>query len=255
MKLRRIEEEEAYIHKFHKVTINELQEKFEVSGNTIRRDVSELVKRGNVLKSHGMVSSKLNNYDVGQLPFYKRSSVMIEEKKKIAEKASEFIENGDCIFIDSGSSVTHLIDYIKDLELTVFTNNVDFIIKAIQYRNIDIITFSGILNRDYCSFTSIDEQSADTLSKYNFTKSFMSATGITVQYGVMNSLVSDNYIKVQAVERAQQVYLLADHTKFGKITMKSYAQLKDIDVIITDREPPEDIVQNIEELGNKIIIV
>lgn len=254
MKYNRLDEEEAFILKNNRVSINELKEKFNVSSNTIRRDIIELEERGKVSKKHGYVISKINDLDVGLLPFYRRNSVMRDEKDRIAKKASEFIEDGDCIFIDSGSTVAFLIDYIKDLKLTVFTNNLYFINKVINYKNIEIITFSGILNRDYFSFTGIEDQAIDILSQYNFTKAFMAATGMNLNYGVMNSLVTDNAIKKSVVKRAQEVYLLVDHSKFNKTTMKSYCQLNDINFLITDEDPPENIKNIMESFGCKIII-
>lgn len=255
MKIKRIEQEEAYIQKAQNVTIEELCEKFGVSKNTIRRDLAELEKKGSITKNYGGVSCTVQHYDVGMLPFNTRGHLMLEEKRKIAEKAAEFIKDGDYIFVDSGSTVCNLVDYIKNLKIMVLTNNLDFIMRALPYPNIQIITFSGILNRDYYSFTSIDERSAQILASYNFTKAFMAATGVTTQYGVMNSLLSDNELKVTAVNRAQEVYLLVDHTKFGKVTIKSYGSLEQIDTIITDQAPLPEMMECIRQRGCEMIVV
>ena len=91
MKIIRIEQEEAYIQKAQNVTIEELCEKFGVSKNTIRRDLIELEKKGSIVKNYGGVSSTIQNYDVGMLPFNTRGHLMLEEKKRIAERAAEFI--------------------------------------------------------------------------------------------------------------------------------------------------------------------
>ena len=255
MKIKRIEQEEAYIQEAQNVTIEELCEKFGVSKNTIRRDLIELEKKGSIVKNYGGGSSAVQSYDVGMLPFNARGRLMREEKQRIAERAAEFIKDGDYIFVDSGSTVCNLVDFIKTMNVTVLTNNLDFIIRALPYPNIQIITFSGILNRDYYSFTSIDERSAEILSSYNFTKAFMAATGVTVQYGAMNSLLSDNQLKTTAVNRAQEVYLLVDHTKFGKVTIKSYGSLEQIDTIITDEPPADEILESIQQCGCEIIVV
>ena len=255
MKIKRIEQEEAYIQEAQNVTIEELCEKFGVSKNTIRRDLIELERKGSIVKNYGGVSSAVQSYDVGMLPFNARGRLMREEKQRIAARSAEFIKDGDYIFVDSGSTVCNLVDFIKTMNVTVLTNNLDFIIRALPYPNIQIITFSGILNRDYYSFTSIDERSAEILSSYNFTKAFMAATGVTVQYGAMNSLLSDNQLKTTAVNRAQEVYLLVDHTKFGKVTIKSYGSLEQIDTIITDEPPADEILESIQQCGCEIIVV
>ena len=141
MKIKRIEQEEAYIQKAQNVTIEELCEKFGVSKNTIRRDLIELEKKGSIVKNYGGVSSTIQNYDVGMLPFNTRGHLMLEEKKRIAERAAEFINDGDYIFVDSGSTVCNLVDYIKNLNVTVLTNNLDFIIRALQYPNYHIFRY------------------------------------------------------------------------------------------------------------------
>ena len=97
MKIKRIEQEEAYIQEAQNVTIEELCEKFGVSKNTIRRDLIELEKKGSIVKNYGGVSSAVQSYDVGMLPFNARGRLMREEKQRIAERAAEFIKDGDYI--------------------------------------------------------------------------------------------------------------------------------------------------------------
>lgn len=254
MKVKRISEEEAYIQQKRYVTIDELCEKFDVSMSTMRRDLDILTQKGKIIKNYGGISSAQQGEDVGRLPFNQRGALMLKEKKRIAKAAAVLIHDGDYIFIDSGSTVCHLVDYIKDRRVTILTNNLDFIIRALPYPNLQIIVFSGILNRDYYSFTSVDDGNAEILKSFNFTKAFMAATGITVQYGIMNSLLTDNRLKVAAVERAQEVYLLADHTKFGRVTIKSYGKIGQMSAIITDQPAPPDIGQCAREEGCRIII-
>ena len=140
MKIKRIEQEEAYIQEAQNVTIEELCEKFGVSKNTIRRDLIELEKKGSIVKNYGGVSSAVQSYDVGMLPFNARGRLMREEKQRIAERAAEFIKDGDYIFVDSGSTVCNLVDFIKTMNVTVLTNNLDFIIRALPYNKFQIVS-------------------------------------------------------------------------------------------------------------------
>ena len=82
----------------------------------------------------------------------------------------------------------------------------------------------------------------------------MATTGVNLNYGVMDSLITDNAIKKSVVKRAQEVYLLVDHSKFNKITIKLYCQLNDINFLITDKEPPENIKNVMDNFGCKIIV-
>ena len=83
----------------------------------------------------------------------------------------------------------------------------------------------------------------------------MSATGVTVEFGAMNSILSETAYKSTAVEWAKERYLLVDKTKFGSVTIKSFCRLEDIDCLITDAAPPEDISRAMRENGSRIIEV
>lgn len=255
VRIKRLEEMLKYIETNGSVSLDELCSVFQISKNTARRDIDEILKTGSLKKIYGGVSFVAPDFVEQPNSSYSRRSVKkLEEKRTIARLAAMHIEDGDSIFIDAGTTTSSLIEFIKDKnDITVVTNNLDFIIHALPYNNIRIIVFGGILERDIMSFSDLDEIGAEMLKNYNFKKAFFSATGVTVEYGAMNSRLTETACKTTAAKWAQLRYLLADHTKFGKVTIKSYSPLGAFDYLISDVKPPQDICDCVLEAGHQIL--
>ena len=256
VRVKRLEEMLKYIETNGSVSLDELCEVFQISKNTARRDIDEVLKTGTIKKIYGGVSFITPEIKEPPRTSYSlRSADNMAEKRAIARLAAEQIEDGDSIFVDAGTTTGSLVEFIKDKkELTVVTNNLDFIIQALPYKNIRIIVFGGILERDIMSFSAVDEIGAEMLKNYNFKKGFFSATGVTVEYGAMNSRLAETACKSTAANWAQIRYLLVDHSKFGRVTIKSYAPLNTFDYLITDRLPDKEITGAYQDDRHKILI-
>lgn len=250
-KSKRIADIEKYIYDNKNVTLKNLCETFNVSLNTMRRDIQDITQRTNIKKVYGGVCVMQNKHLIA---FEKRFSENTSAKQKIAKKAAELIEDGDIIFIDSGTTTTPMIDYIDEKKhVTVLTNNLKFIYNSIPYENLKIISLSGTLNRDTLSFTG--GSAAEILNNFNISKAFMAATGISLTYGITNSSIQESMIKQAAVKRSQQKILLADHSKFDSVSLTTYCQLNCPDIIITDSAPPTEYSDYIKKVGHKLIII
>ena len=256
VRVKRLEEMLKYIETSGSVSLDELCEVFQISKNTARRDIDEILKSGTIKKIYGGVSFIPPAMSEPLKTSYSlRSANHTAEKQAIARLAAGQIEDGDSIFIDAGTTTAGIVEFIKDKkDLTVVTNNLDFIIQALPYKNIRIIVFGGILERDIMSFSALDEIGAETLKNYNFKKGFFSATGVTVEYGAMNSRLAETACKATAANWAQIRYLLVDHSKFGRVTIKSYAPLSTFDYLITDQLPDKNICDAYQDGIHKILV-
>lgn len=233
MRSKRIESLENYIYENKTVTIDHLCEVYNVSKNTIRRDIDELVANGRIKKIYGGVT--VEDYKP-ITSFEERNIKNLNLKKEIAMKAAELVMDGEIIFIDSGTTTMHMIDYLKDKnDITILTNSVEVIVRAIPRQNITVISLSGILNRKTLSFTG--STAADVLSQYNISKSFLASTGISAANGATNSSPAETEIKKMAVTKSSNCYVLVDHTKFNVISLMTFSTLDKIDAIITDDMP------------------
>mgnify|MGYP000848137253 CR=1 FL=1 len=249
MKSKRINQIEEYVLNKNTVTLDTLTDVFNVSKNTIRRDIQELVKRGNIKKVYGGVAanSKL------LVPFNERQIKNSYAKSLIAKTASNFVKDGDIIFIDSGTTTLNMGEFLKDKNnLTIITNNLNFIINCIKYNNLNIISTGGTLNRKTNSFAGID--SLNLLKNYNINKAFMAATGVSLTNGITNSSPLESEIKRTAVRKSSEVFILADYSKFDICSLVTYCNLDDIDYLITNNLPPEEYVELIEKNSVELIV-
>ena len=239
MRSKRIDLVENYIINHKTVSIDKLCEVFDVSKNTIRRDLSVLVEKETIKKVYGGVTVNENKELVS---FEERNVKNSNAKLAICKAAAEFIEDGDSIFLDSGTTTVNIIDFLKDKkDITIFTNNVTAICKAMHNNNLNIICLSGILNRKTQSFTGLN--STDILKNYNINKCFMACTGISLKRGVTNSTKEEFQIKKTAITRSAECFLLADQSKFDHVSLMTFCDIDNLDYIITDSEPDHAYVE------------
>lgn len=251
MRSQRIAGIEQYIYAHKTVTLDELCDVFQVSKNTIRRDIEEIIQNPDIVKTYGgvMINTQTKKLLVS---FTERNISHQDAKRLIAARAASLVEDGDSIFIDSGTTTLYMLEHLKDKKITLLTNNVEVMLQAIPYENINLISLSGVLNRKTLSLTG--NNAAKLLSTYNVKKAFLAATGITLENGATNSSPEETCIKEMAVKKSIRKYLLADSSKFGVVSLLTYADIDDFDGIITDRRPDETFCEYAKEHQVEIII-
>ena len=237
----------------NRVTIDDLCEEFHVSMSTIRRYLTEIAKDNNFQKIYGGIRVREDSEAHLKLHRLKRNQVD-EAKLLIAKKAAEYIEENDIIYIDSGTTTRHILDFVpQDIKITVITNSYFVINTAIeQLPNITLITLPGILDRTKKSF--ICSKSSLFLDSYNIHKAFLACTGLTIRDGATNTFYEENINKKKVVEKSDKIFLLADSKKFGVSTLMTYCPLNKIQNLITNEMPPEDFCKSFENYHNRIIL-
>lgn len=235
MKINRIQQIEDYVNQNQTVSIDDLCEVFQVSKNTIRRDINYLAEKGVLKKVYGgvvAVELTLKNFETRNIDHQ-------EDKMKIASKAAQLIKPNDIIFIDSGTTTKNiLLDLDRETPFTLITNNLDVINLATEFPYVEIILIGSTYKRATRSFVDITENPA--VSKLNIDTAFMAATGFSINNGMSNTDPLEHSIKKQVVNKAQQVFLLSDHSKLGKSALYSYAPLIALDGIIIDESLSEE---------------
>ncbi|SFC91216.1 DeoR/GlpR family DNA-binding transcription regulator [Clostridium uliginosum] len=250
MRSKRIDLLEDYIYKYKTISLDKLCEEFKMSKNTIRRDVNVLINKGVIKKVYGGVTI---NSKSELLSFEERNIQNNNAKLSIAEKAAQFIEDGDSIFVDSGTTTLNIIDYLKDKKnITLFTNSINAILKAIPYDNIDIVCLSGRFSRKTSSFTGLS--AAEILSSYNLNKCFMACTGLSLENGLTHSSPDEFKIKKVAISRSTKCFLLADDSKFGVVALMTFGNLKDLNYVITNSYPSSKYIDYFNNYNIELII-
>ncbi|MEC0236660.1 DeoR/GlpR family DNA-binding transcription regulator [Paenibacillus kribbensis] len=247
IKSKRINQIKEYVFEHESVSLEELVEHFGVSKNTIRRDIQSLVDSGIIKKVYGGVSVNHSTLVV----FNERRDQNLTKKQEIGKLASQFVEDGDVIFVDSGTTTLELLPYIQHRQLTIVTNNFDFIHEAKPFPSLSIFSTGGMLERKTNSFVGF--QSIELLKKYNINKAFIASTGISITNGVTNSSPLETDLKSTVVEKSLNVYLMIDDSKFDKYALTTYCSLSDIDYLITNSIPNASYQQYALEHGIKIV--
>ncbi|MBS6194539.1 MAG: DeoR/GlpR transcriptional regulator [Clostridiales bacterium] len=234
MRSQRITEIEEYIYAHKTVTLDELCEVFQVSKNTIRRDIEEIIQNPDIVKTYGgvMINSQTKKLLVS---FTERTVAHQDAKRLIAAKAASMVRDGDSIFLDSGTTALYMMEHLKNKRITLLTNNMEAIIQAIPHENINLICLPGVLNRKTLSLTG--SHCARLLSYYNVKKAFLATTGLTLENGATNSFPEESGIKEMAMKKSAEKYLLADSSKFGVVSLLTYSGLEQFNGIITEKEP------------------
>jgi len=247
IKSQRINQIKEYVFEHESVSLEELVEHFGVSMNTIRRDVKDLVDSGVLRKVYGGVSVNHSTLVV----FDERKDRNLTKKQEIGRLAAEFIEDGDVIFVDSGTTTLELLPYISQKQITVVTNNFDFIHQAKPYPGLTIFSTGGMFERKTDSFVGF--QSIELLKKYNINKAFVASTGISLTNGVTNSSPLETDLKSTVVQKSLNVFLMIDDSKFDKYALTTYCSLSDIDVLVTNKMPNDSYARYARE--NQIRLV
>ncbi|WP_143320208.1 DeoR/GlpR family DNA-binding transcription regulator [Clostridium sp. HBUAS56010] len=254
MRISRIDQLEEYIVEHKNVSIDTLCQVFEISKNTVRRDLDVLVSRGTVEKVYGGVTACETTSPIpGLVTFQERASKNAQSKQQIAALAASWVRERDIIFLDSGTTTMYLVDYLTHLNMvTVITNSIQVINKALNYPNINLIVLPGSLKRDTASLVGIS--CVEYLEDFNIVRAFMACTGISAQAGVCNASTEEYNVKRAALKKSQKHYLLADSSKFGRTSLMTFGEVNQFDSIVTDQMPEEAFCSYCEEQGCSIDI-
>jgi len=248
MKEDRLTKMEEYIREKNSVSLDELCEVFDVSKNTVRRDVAVICERSDIHKIYGGVSVQYNRIPP---PFTERSSVNTDIKRRIGKHAASMVEDGDVIFVDAGTTTCQMIDFLGDRKnVTIITHSLDVITRAFAYPNLTVIAISGTLNRLTYSFTG--QTGSDILKEYNIRKAFMAATGLTIQNGATQAASYEFAIKEAAAKKSDLVYLMIESQKIGRVCLLTYCTTDKIDAIITEKMPNADFMEKYSAVGGRV---
>lgn len=237
LRLDRVNEMERYILQRGTASLEELTQKFQISMNTVRRDVSVLLTRGRIRKTYGGVA--VLEYDT-ITPMAVRSGENQEEKKKIGRMAAELVQDGQTIFLDSGSTVLAVIPHLAERKnVTIVTHSLCAMYEAAKYPNLNIIALGGLYSPPTSSYVGIS--TLDTLNCISVDMVFMAATGVSLERGLTNTTYLEVEIKQRVVQRCKKhIVLLADHSKFGHSSTISFLRFEDLEAVVTDKLPEQE---------------
>lgn len=219
-----------------KVIVAELSKEFDVSEETIRRDLEKLSEEGLITKTYG--GAVLNEKSSIDLPFNVRQKSNPSGKMIIAELISKQIEEGEHIFLDASTTAVFIAKSIKQKKrLTVITNSIENILELADVENWDIISTGGVLKAG--SMSLLGKKAYDNISSYNADKLIMSCKGFDIDKGITDGNDETASMKQNMIAASEKVYLAVDSTKFDKVAFSHICSLSDIDYVVTDKKPDD----------------
>ncbi|WP_089892399.1 DeoR/GlpR family DNA-binding transcription regulator [Kriegella aquimaris] len=211
--------------------VADLAKLFKITEVTIRQDLEKLEKKGLIVREHGGAYLKNMEDQVRNFSLVQQDN--LELKEAIAIKCLEFIESGDTVILDSGSTTTEIAKKLIGYKnLTVITNALNIALMLGTESGIEVIMTGGEFKPPTLSLTG--QKAADFFKGLNVQKLFLATAGISLKSGLTYPSISDLVVKRAMIDAADITYLVADSTKIGKSALASLGALSMIDYIITD---------------------
>ena len=233
-----------------KVIVSELAKDFDVTEETIRRDLERLDKEGLVSKTYGGAVSKQN--PALDLPYNIREGVNVLQKQKISDEVSELINDGERIMLDSSSTALYVVKKLKNKKnLTIITNSVKILIELADKPDWTVLSTGGLLKNGALSLTGSSAEKM--INSYHVDTAICSCKGIDTVMGVTDSNEKDSLIKQAMFASAERRILALDSEKFDKKSFVRVCGFRDIDIIVTDSEPAEKWISFCDEKNIELV--
>lgn len=219
------------------VKLKEVCEALQTSESTIRRDFEELENQNKLKRVFGG-AVKINFDSVlsqdRELSMAKKASISVDAKHKLCKKCSEFVEDGECIFIDGGTTFMHMLPYLEGKHVRVVTHS-DFI-RLHKDSTIDLIVVGG---RNLPMYQmNVGLIALDILSRFNFDRAFIGCAALGGgESDAYTAEMDTAQIKMMAMKQSIHTYLVADESKLDRKGFYNFAKIKDFDYIIMDKIP------------------
>ena len=235
-----------------RVVVSELSQLYDVSEETIRRDLEKLVNDGYAIKSYG--GAVINQNVNIELPFNIRKNRNIVGKQHIADLVSRVVKDGDSIMLDASSTAVYIAKALLEKgkkNLTVITNSIEIIIELFDAQDWTILSTGGASREG--SFALVGPQTDKMIRSYHVDKAIISCKGIDVDAGITDSDELHANNKATMLAAATEKILAVDSSKFDKTAFTNIAPLDDLTMVITDEKPEEKWFRTFQESGIKCI--
>ena len=233
------------LHEEKRVVVSELSQLYNVSEETIRRDLDKLEKEGLAKKSYG---GAVINEDVSiDLPFNIRKNQNVGGKQKMAELVAGMIDDGEHIFLDASSTAVFVAKALKTKErLTVITNSMEILLELSDVTGWNIISTGGRMKEGYLAF--LGSRTEEAIRSYYADKVIISCKALDHEWGIMESQEAFGSTKRCMMASGRKKILVIDSRKFDRTAFSVAGNLRDVNVVVTDTKPSEKWLEHFSEL-------
>ncbi|MDD7183783.1 DeoR/GlpR family DNA-binding transcription regulator [Peptostreptococcus porci] len=207
--------------------LKDLVKLLDASESTIRRDLDELEAKGLLKRVHGGAVAVNGSFTL-DYSIDERTGKFLTEKIAIAKYCASLIEDGDYVYLDSGTTTLEMIPYLSEKNITVVTNGVHNAQKLVENRVKTYLLGGEVKPKTQ---TVIGEQAVLNLLKFRFTKAFIGANGITFKSAITTPDDSEAVIKKLAIDLSKDSYVVVDSSKFGSVSFAKICDLDDVTIV------------------------
>lgn len=236
-----------------RMSVNAIADAYDVTTETVRRDLSTLERGGLIRRVHGG-AVPAQALTLLETAVSDRDLAHAEEKDRIAQAALALLPaSGGSIVIDAGTTTSRLAALLPgDLRLTVITNAVPIAARLAGLSSLELHLLPGRVRRT--TQAAVGEDTVTALDHLRTDVAFIGANGVTVRHGLSTPDHSEAAAKRAMVRAARRVVVLADSSKVGQEHTVRFAGLGDLDVLVTDDGIDETTVKELEELGLQVVV-
>ncbi|MBI9103728.1 MAG: DeoR/GlpR transcriptional regulator [Spirochaetales bacterium] len=234
------------LHRDGFVKVNNLSLEYNVSEETIRRDLQKLESEGQLYRTYG--GAYLTQVVNSDIPVSFREEVLVESKTNIAEICLGMIEERDTIILDASTTALHVAKKLYEFQkLTVITNSMKIVSALVDYDHIKVLCCGGTLRATAMSF--VGQESIKFLENYYADKAFVSCTSIDKDRGITDTNEMEAQVRSKMFERSSEKILIADITKFNSTSFAAIAPLSSINALVTDKRVDAEFEKALNDFG------
>lgn len=233
------------------VMLKELEKLFpEVSSMTLRRDLEYFENLGEAVRIRGgarYIRTMGEQEDVYAL----RAAKNQDAKNKIARLALKFIEPRRSVYIDAGSTGMFLARSLPDLNFSVVTSGINVAMEISKRYKPSVTMLGGLINRN--NLAASGNQSGQIISQLNIDTALIVGSAFSLKNGFTVGNYEEGVLKKSIISKAEKVIMLIDSSKFVKTMPFTFAHMEDIDILITDKRPSEEVMELAQRSQIKVI--
>ena len=239
------------LDKSGEIIVNNIVERFGVSGMTARRDIAKLAQQGFLLRTHGgaIKNDPLSN----MFSFSRRIDRYKQRKIAIGQRAAHFVRNNDTIYIDSGTTLIRMCQFLKNKKgLKIITNSLPAASELTNYSDMEVNLIGGKIIPERRSIYG--PVAVRQVAEYNVQKAFIGTDGISLKKGLSAYDNNEANVSKEITNSSDQVFLLCDSSKIEKDSFYIFAPLSIIDFLITDDGLDKNIADEYREEDVELIL-
>lgn len=234
------------------VNVQELADFFDVTTETIRRDLAAMEKAGLLNKVHG--GAVATSQHTAEVTYQNRKTLQEQEKREIARKAASLISDGDTVIILSGTTTLALAEFLAEKkDLNVVTNSLLLAVALTEHPSITVHMLGGTVRKGNFSLSGV--LANQTVGLFNASMVITGVGGMTPEQGLTEHTLEDALLLRECMKVSDVLICLADHTKFGFIAQYNVCPAKQVCRLITTSMTPDIVCQHYHSMGVQVDVV